>query len=1381
MTSRSFKRPCAAALALAGGLLLATGPVSAALAATAPAPTPAAGDPATTPVAWGSSAVPAELASASGAGLAAGLDHTLFLADDGGVAAWGANGFGQASVPAALADRTVTQIAAGANHSLALTTDGDVVAWGRDGDDLTDVPATATRVLQIAAGGSNSLAVLENGSLVAWGDNGFGQNDVPATLDGETVTSAAIGSGFTLAATADGDVVAWGRSDVGQLEVPDALADEEVVQVAAGTDQALALTDDGRVFAWGGDAFGQADAPATVTAPGSDIAALAAGPYFSAALTTDGDAILWGRQDARAADLPDGPLAAIAATETGATALAGAAPAFGAAPGGAGNTPESLPGEPTTPTEPGQPGTQPGTGAGTGSGSGTGAGSGAGTSTGSGTNGSTPGGLALSGVDLATMLALAVAILGAATGLLVAVRRSRYAVSSASAASILDEDAASAPSAPAAATSADADTAAVASEPRRSRHPKLRRTLGRGAALTTALGLAVTGSLATQPPTAADAAPLAPTYPSPTLQQLVDNDFVLYFANAGTANPDAVSPGDHIGLFQKKTDQPYGVDQTTGGSWGFVSDANSTPTANDSAGTDKTASLRYDKPPTGAKLDTRSVDYAFDLPEGSYDVSFGFQLPSGWTNRDVDLRAEGRSLEQVNAPSGSLLERTYTVEVTDGTLDLEVHSPAGRTNAYTDPAVNYLIVRAPKTYGAELLAEKIRTVTLGAAQREGYADDSLAALDAEIARAQKLVTDGSTDTAAIRASYEALGTAFLALRPLVTYDSFRPGQAWVDDNGNPIQAHGGQVVPSKDADGRTLYYWYGEDRWNGYSASRGVHVYSSYDLYNWHDEGLALQAMSAPGQFEDDAYFAELYADYTAEQKAAVYRDLGTVQTDPNVNAAILERPKVIYNESTDQWVLWVHADGPSATSNAQYAKANAGVAVSDSPTGPFRYVDSYRLNVAPEGEPNYQPDSPGMARDMNLFVDTDKTGYIIYASEENLTLFVSKLSSNYMFLSTSVEKAEKGVDFTRTYIGGQREAPAVFLYQGTYYLITSGATGWNPNPAKYATATSMLGEWTDKGNPATGPTASTTHGSQSTSVIPIDPAAGKFIYMGDRWTPNDLKNAPAVWLPLEFGEQGQLSLNWYDEWTLDDLEGKGSVSVDLELPATVTLGDAASLPTSATVTSSGVTSTRAVTWAAASLDVPGPVTLTASVEGVAKPITRQTIVVPKGLRYLVDAGGAASPEYDAIRAAVAGQAPLLNSTFDQQLAADPATGLRWGSTNPATGTNTGSLFESLRYVSATAPDKRLGYRFEGLDAGSYDVYVGLYDPWSQWAKNRRAAIAVNGEQVVAAQPITGQNTVASLTNRAVSADGALDLTLTPVGSGDGTDVQLSWIMIVQR
>ena len=53
----------------------------------------------------------------------------------------------------------------------------------------------------------------------------------------------------------------------------------------------------------------------------------------------------------------------------------------------------------------------------------------------------------------------------------------------------------------------------------------------------------------------------------------------------------------------------------------------------------------------------------------------------------------------------------------------------------------------------------------------------------------------------------------------------------------------------------------------------------------------------------------------------------------------VLERPKVIYkyNDRTGKYVMWMHID------DANYTKASVGVAVSDSPTGPFTYLYSKR------------------------------------------------------------------------------------------------------------------------------------------------------------------------------------------------------------------------------------------------------------------------------------------------------------------------------------------------------------------------------------------------------------------------------------------------------
>ncbi len=107
---------------------------------------------------------------------------------------------------------------------------------------------------------------------------------------------------------------------------------------------------------------------------------------------------------------------------------------------------------------------------------------------------------------------------------------------------------------------------------------------------------------------------------------------------------------------------------------------------------------------------------------------------------------------------------------------------------------------------------------------------------------------------------------------------------------------------------------------------------------------------------------------------------------------------------------------------------------------------------------PTTRPTTPGMARDMNLFVDDDGTGYIIYSSEENKTMFISKLNADYTYLSASPDTAVEGVDFRRAFVNQSRESPAIMKYQGRYFIISSGTTGWSPNPSRYGTATNILG-----------------------------------------------------------------------------------------------------------------------------------------------------------------------------------------------------------------------------------------------------------------------------------------------------------------------------------
>lgn len=354
-------------------------------------------------------------------------------------------------------------------------------------------------------------------------------------------------------------------------------------------------------------------------------------------------------------------------------------------------------------------------------------------------------------------------------------------------------------------------------------------------------------------------------------------------------------------------------------------------------------------------------------------------------------------------------------------------------------------------------------------------------------------------------------------------DHFKPGELWPDNNGIHINAHGGGMLFHNDS-----YYWFGEHKIEGKAGNKaevGVHCYSSKDLYNWTDEGIALSG-------SDDT-------------------------TSLIVKGCIIERPKVIYNAKTKKYVMWFHHE----LKGMGYKAAMTGVAVSDNVTGPYTYLKSinpnqgqWPLNYADSLKTKqYKLDSikmwseewnqaskngiflnrdferGQMARDMTLFVDDDGIAYHIHSSEENQTLHIAELTDDYLDFSGK---------YTRALEGKSNEAPAIFKKGEKYYIVSSGCSGWKPNPARSAVAEHPFGPWTELGNPCRGTEEEikTTFRSQSTYVLPVQGKEDTFIYMGDRWTPENAIDGRYIWLPIEF-ENEKPVIKWYDEWVLNELE----------------------------------------------------------------------------------------------------------------------------------------------------------------------------------------------------------------------------------------------------
>ncbi|MFD0693940.1 OmpL47-type beta-barrel domain-containing protein [Paenibacillus sp. GCM10027628] len=869
-----------------------------------------------------------------------------------------------------------------------------------------------------------------------------------------------------------------------------------------------------------------------------------------------------------------------------------------------------------------------------------------------------------------------------------------------------------------------------------------------------------------------------------TEQQLKDNDYILYFVNAGDPTPRTVEGTDKMGLLASVTEQVYGLDPVTGKSWGLVTSTSGTNVSN---AANKYGSLRYYN---GPQVRNKALTYNFELPEGDYDVTFGFKNP--WSGRTVNIILEGSNVSNGDYDIGSYgaeKEVVYkNIHVIDGQLNASIQGPSsGTLTNYNDPLVNYIIVRLHVTIPITDLQAQIAAAKVESG-KSIYTKYSLDVLNKTILQAEALVarvTQNGVDIATVqdevRAAINQLKQAMADLAVYVPTSAYTPGAPWLDTNGAPIQAHGGGILYDEHTH---KYYWYGEDKTNGYLPARGVRVYASTDLYNWQDEGLALTAIESMGQFDTDPLISQLYAGRT--DKADIFNDIGTQR--------IIERPKVIYNEKTHKYVMWMHTDGPSATSTANYAKAEAGYALSDSPTGPFVYQVSNRMDRVPPGATyDGQPNQPGMARDMNLFKDDDGTAYLIYSSEENMTIYISKLNDSYTDVvgwhkdgqaaRDTTYKAEYGKDYIRVFPGAQREAPAMFKYAGKYYLITSGATGWAPNKALYTVADQVFGDWKPMRDLAVGTKASTTFDSQSTYVIPVDPAKGKFIFMGDRWNESNLKDSRYIWLPIEFGQNDEITLKWYDQWNLELLNRMGRVTVDTVLPTRVTVGQLPELPGIIHVTMGDGTSLNTpVNWSVNASDFakPGTITVNGTLpEFGGKTIQAKINVIPEHAIYFVHAGGAATSDYVTWSSYM--QKTLLNgNTIDQQY--DPAKGQTWGykgnSTN-ASGNETGNLFTSLRYLKGNSGND-LSYDFD-LNKGHYTVYVGLHDPWYQWSKGSRIAdIKINGETKTSGYVFKDTYDVLGYSNVEVT-NGKLELTVHRSASAPATnsDPQISWIIIV--
>ncbi|MBP5726977.1 MAG: family 43 glycosylhydrolase [Clostridia bacterium] len=353
------------------------------------------------------------------------------------------------------------------------------------------------------------------------------------------------------------------------------------------------------------------------------------------------------------------------------------------------------------------------------------------------------------------------------------------------------------------------------------------------------------------------------------------------------------------------------------------------------------------------------------------------------------------------------------------------------------------------------------------------------------------------------------------------YHAFYPGREWLDTAGKPIQAHGGSILKVGDT-----FYWYGENKEKTDGKNGiwhwGVRCYRSCDLYNWEDCGIII-----PPDEKDEH--------------------------SPLNPASMMDRPHILYNCRTKKYVCWLKI----MEKNGEQTET---ILTADDILGPYMIV---RKGVRPLGM---------SAGDFDLASAEDGKGYYFFERVHSETI-IADLTEDFTGVT-----GYYSTHFPHSQPPFVREATAHFIRKGKHYLVTSGTTGYLPNPSEIAAADTWHGPYRVLGDPHPGDESRTSYHSQITSVFRVPGKKDLFIALADRWVPGfmDLRYedysewfrirfspdptpeeqarmtelqrllppdnavntslARYVWLPFRFeGDMG--ILDWRDQWTLEEFD----------------------------------------------------------------------------------------------------------------------------------------------------------------------------------------------------------------------------------------------------
>ena len=355
----------------------------------------------------------------------------------------------------------------------------------------------------------------------------------------------------------------------------------------------------------------------------------------------------------------------------------------------------------------------------------------------------------------------------------------------------------------------------------------------------------------------------------------------------------------------------------------------------------------------------------------------------------------------------------------------------------------------------------------------------------------------------------------------LAYTSIRPGQTWLDTDGNRIQAHGCNIIIEDD-----IFYWYGTHKAKRSSVSDDwqlqTRFYASRDLYNWEYKGNMIYP----------------------ENPESIFKN----------NSEHFPCARIIYNRRTGKYVAWGTYADDYTLPQSPYSFALCAM-TSDSLMGPYTFVN----DMHPFGM---------SAQFGDYAVDRqDGKGYLIFTRAHS-ELIIADLTEDF----TNVT-GHYSAHFPRVAPPYVREAPAYFYRRGKHYLFTSGTTSWFPNPSEVAMAETYHGPWTVLGDAHRNDPSRTSFNSQIFTVLRHPGKKDLYIALADRHLPrlpeqypeefnngrfysrvekymntsktdlpigklyeNVITGTEYVWLPVRFDGETPY-IEWLDEWRFEDFD----------------------------------------------------------------------------------------------------------------------------------------------------------------------------------------------------------------------------------------------------